>query len=95
MSQGESLGLFGVSAILHSEVPQSVGTLRVSPKYQLPRPLFTSRDSVTQRVLCTVMGDIFPNHNMSSYYRSPTFSYIGTLDPLGKTFWPFLSGCGR
>ena len=29
------------------------------------------------------MGDTFPNHNNNSYYRNPTFYYIGTLDPLG------------
>ena len=30
------------------------------------------------------MGDTFPNHNNNSYYRDPTFYYIGTLDPLGE-----------
>ena len=29
------------------------------------------------------MGDTFANHNNNSYYRNPTFYYIGTLDPLG------------
>ena len=38
----------------------------------------------TQRVLGTVMGDAFPNHISNSYYRNPTFYYIGTLHPLGK-----------
>ena len=32
------------------------------------------------------MGDTFPNHNNNSYYRSPTFYYTGTLDPLGWAF---------
>ena len=38
----------------------------------------------TRRLLGTVMGDTFPNHNNSSSYRNPTFYYIGALDPLGK-----------
>ena len=29
------------------------------------------------------MVDIFHNPNKDSYYRNPTFYYIGTLDPLG------------
>ena len=34
-------------------------------------------------LLWGTMGDTFPNHNMNSYYRNPTFYYIGTWDPLG------------
>ena len=39
---------------------------------------------VTQRVLGTVMGDVFPNHNSTFYYINPTIYYIGTSDPLGE-----------
>ena len=39
--------------------------------------------SLSQRVLGTVMGDTFPNHNNTSEYGNPTSYYIGTLDPLG------------
>ena len=38
-----------------------------------------------QRVLGTVLGDTFPDHNNNSLYRNPTFYYIGTLDPLGAS----------
>ena len=38
---------------------------------------------LSQRVLGSVVGDAFPNHNTNSQYRNPTFYYIGTLDPLG------------
>ena len=51
-----------------------------SPKPGLnPKPWI----SLTQRILGTVMGDTFPNHNIKSYYGNPTFYYTGTLDPLG------------
>ena len=37
---------------------------------------------VPQRVLGAVMGHTSPNHHRNSYYRNPTFYYIGTLDSL-------------
>ena len=34
------------------------------------------------------MGDTSLNHDNNSGYRSPTFYYIGTLDPLGISRQP-------
>ena len=31
------------------------------------------------------MGDTSPNHSSNSRYRNPTFYYMGTLDPLGRS----------
>ena len=40
-------------------------------------------ETLTHRVLGTVMGHTSPNHNRYFYSRNPTFCYTGTLDPLG------------
>ena len=37
----------------------------------------------TQRVLSTNIGNTYPNHNGSYYYRNHTLYHISTLDPLG------------
>ena len=46
------------------------------------------RSRLYHRVLGTVIGDTFPNHNNSSYYRDPTFYYTGILEPLA--IWVYL-----
>ena len=39
--------------------------------------------AITQRVLSTHMGNTYPNHKGSYYYRNHTLYHISTLDPLG------------
>ena len=60
-----------------------LNTNSASTKAQSPKTLNTElHGSFAQRVLGTVMGVTFPNHNQNSYNRNPTFYYIGTSGPL-------------
>ena len=63
-------------------------TLRHRIRGNPPMKTDVRRPMGPERVLGTVMGDTFPDHNNNCLYRNPTFYYIGTLDPLGgRTPW--------